>query len=173
MTPNLVELYNGIKESETYSNSSNHNRLARVMTSLLQDAVNQQHIHDAAFEVSAAVSAHMCLYQSALATTMSNLLNATAVHQIQAEALKRQPKQNAKVVTHAIKMEAATVAGPPKTIHVSHVKALISNAQNTLTKLTMLNNGVPQPLAEQAAGDVYDPVVGAGAASDDIWGALV
>jgi hypothetical protein len=168
----MEELYNDVRESTNRNNISNQNRLARVMASLLQDAVNQQQVHDAAFEVSAAVSAHMCQYESVLATTMSKLLVATATHEIQAVADKRPPKPNAKVIKHAVKMKVVT-EGAPKTIYGSHVKALISNAQKTITMQTMIDNGVPQPLAQQAAGDVYDPVVGAGAASDDIWGPVV
>jgi hypothetical protein len=140
------------------------------MKSLLQEAVNQQQIHDAAFAVSAAVSAHMFQYESALATTMSKLLVATAKHEIQANAKVIKP--NAKVIKHTVKMKVVTEVATNK-IQVSHVKALISNAQKTITMQTMIDNGVPQPLAQQAAGDVYDPVVGAGAASDDIWGPVV
>ena len=172
-TPNLVELYNGVRESEIYSNNSNHNRLARVMTSLLQEAVDQQHIHDAAFEVSAAVSTHMCEYESALATTMSKLLVATATHEIQAVADKKPPKQDGKVIKRSIKMKAIVTEVAPKTIHVSHVKALISNAQKTLSMRTMINNGVPRAVAQQALGPVYDPVQGIGAADPNIWGAVV
>ena len=169
-TPNFEQLYNSIRESENWSNVANHSRLARVIESLLKDSIYQQQLHDAAFEVSAAIAKNKGLYESTLATAMSKLLVATAKHEIQANAKVIKP--NAKVIKHTVKAKVATEAGP-KTIHASYVKALISNAQKTITMQTMIDNGVPQHLAQKAAGDVYDPVVGVGAASDDIWGPVV
>ena len=140
------------------------------MKSLLRGAVNQQQIHDAAFAASAAVSAHMCQYESALATTMSKLLVATATHQIKSNA--KVVKQNAKVIKHSVKMKVVTEVAP-KTIHASHVKALIANAQKSVTMQAMITSGMDRQMALQAAGDIYDPVQGIGTASDVIWGPVM
>jgi hypothetical protein len=147
---------------------SNYARLTEVMKSNLKLYQDLEALHEATYKVSADVAEHKATYEKAMGNTFNRLLVATA--KSMASPVASASKKS--VIKHSVKLKADKPY-EPKIISVGHTKALIKNAFASENLKVMVNGDVPLAIAQQAVGDVYDPVVGAGAASDDVWGPVV
>ena len=172
MIPDFQQCYDAIKDNQPLKISSNYARMVEVMKTKLQAFKAMNDLHDAAFNVASNVTNHKERYETAVGNTFNKLLIQTGQCFMREADRKPQNPHSTKVIKQSVKVKAEKEL-VPKIISYAYVKGLIQNAKATNDIRDMVSKGIPNAVAVQAIGQVYDPVVGAGAASDEIWGPIV
>jgi hypothetical protein len=156
------------------NNPSNIQRLAVLLARSLEKGSRLNEVHDKLYAITEKLSDHKFKYESAIATTLTTLANSVAKHnaqQVQANRLVAAPKSH--VIKSHLKPKVVKAIEVPRNIYLCHIKALLDVVAKNEQQATMVAAGVPAAMVQQTVGNVIDPVVGAGAASDDIWGPVV
>jgi hypothetical protein len=151
--------------------AANYGRLSEIMKTALESHAEMITMHDMAFTLASKASEHKLMFERALGNTFNNLLVATAKH-LTRPKLGPNPSSKVKVIKHSVKVKADKSL-EPKVITAPHLKELIHNVMSSHRMNEMVGQGVPQAIAVQALGAVYDPIEGPGAGEPNIWGPVV
>ena len=164
----LDDQYELIKQSQPFC-CSNYSRLTEIMKTKLKSLAEISALNDISFQIAQSVSDHKVAYEKAMGNAFNQLLLATAKHVAKP---MQNPKPSQKVIKHSVKVKADKPCDP-KIISVGHTKELMKNALATHNMAAMIAQGIPQAIAVQAIGTLYDPVEGAGASDPSIWGPVL
>ena len=157
---------------DSYRNqSSSSSGMAYIMMNQLKNGSRLLGLHEAAFNLAELVCSRKQLYLDSLAETFHQLLTNTAMYLMEPKTTSKKPAASALKTTKNI-VKAKKIEPPstmPKRFGASHVKELIRNSKMSRALKTMVANGVPQELAMNAIGEVYDIVSFEGEPPEQIW----
>ena len=151
---------------------SNIEKLTDLVCKSMQRGAALNKTHDHMYKLTEAISDHKFKYESAIATALTTLINNVAMHPVQPVVAKRLVGAP-KVIKSHLKPKVVKATEPPRHIYQGHIKALLEVVARNGQHATMTAAGVPAALILQTVGARVDPVVGAGASSEAIWGAVV
>ena len=165
----LVDNY-GTTDLESLASSS---KLAHIMMKQLKTGSRLLGLHEAAFNLAKMVYNRKQFYLDSPAETFHHLLTNTAKYAMEYKNEAKKPAASASALKTIKNIAKAKKIEPPshmpKRFGTSHVKELVRNSKMSFALKSMAANGVPQEIAMNAVGEVYDIVSFEGEHSEQIW----
>jgi hypothetical protein len=123
---------------------SNVLKLSILLARSLKEGARLNEVRDKMYELTGKLSDHKFKYESALATTLTTLINNVALHHSQQDDANRPvgaPKSH--VIKAHLKPKVVKAAEPPRHIHMCHLKAFLALVGNMNQRDHLLAANVP------------------------------
>jgi hypothetical protein len=167
-----VDLMNNLPNLK--GNPSNVGRLASSTGNHLGPCSALKTLNDRMYMLAELVSEHKHTYDSALASTVSALVNNFVKITLEKEEGRRVACARPKgVIKKTLKATIQKPVEVPSNIYAGHIKQFVVNTNKMLRKQQLIAAAFPPQLIDETVGEIIDPVVGGGAADPNIWGPVV
>jgi hypothetical protein len=153
---------------------SNIEKLVLSCCAHLGNCSDLKNLNDRMYMLAEVVSEHKHTYESAMATTLSKLVNDFVKITLEKEEGRRVACARPKgVIKKTLKATIQKPVEVPSNIYAGHIKQFVVNANKMLRKQQLIDAAFPPHLIDETVGEIIDPVVGGGAADPNIWGPVV
>jgi len=131
-------------------------------------------LNDRMYMLAELVSEHKHTYDSALASTVSALVNNFVKISLEKEEGRRVACARPKgVIKKDLKATVRKQIEAPGHLYASHIKQFVMNVNKMMRKQQLVAAAFPAHMIDETVGEIIDPVVGGGAADPNIWGPVV